>query len=433
AGYGGAFSVYNSNYAATFTGVERFDLALTTVADAVTTGDGDDIVRGNGGADDLFTGKGADTVDGGAGIDTWSADKSGMTAALVLDLRLVGLQGTYVVDGKTATVRDIETLGNGSADPFRSGAGNDVITTRASDDNDQIATNGGADTVRIAGGNDWIDLGGNAAGTVDTLILDWSAFDNGYGVGGGVAVGGSLVAGYGGAFSVYNSNYGATFAGVERFDLTLTARGDAIVTGDGNDTARGNAGNDILDTGKGIDVVDGGAGTSDRWRSDKSAMTAAQAMVLDLTRAGTQASYLGTGTVAGIEALDLTTGAGADRITTLAFDLNDTLATGDGSDWVTVAGGNDTIGMGAGVDTLVVDWSAFDNGYGVGGGVASGGSLAAGYGGAFNIYNSNYGAAFAGVEHFNLTLTRFARGGLRRGFQHLQLQLRRRLRGRRAL
>ncbi|WP_444849104.1 calcium-binding protein, partial [Methylopila sp. Yamaguchi] len=210
------------------------------------------------------------------------------------------VQATYAIGGKTATVRGIEALGNGDADRFQSGSGSDVIITRSEQYDDQIATNAGADTVKVAGGNDVVDLGTNAAGSVDTLIVDYAHLNSGAGVNTGIQTG-TLADGYGGYFDLGNSSaHSVVFAGAERFDLTLTVWDDVVTTGDGDDVVRGNGGNDYLVTRKGADTIDGGEG-ADTWAADKSAMTAA--LDLDLTRTAVQATYViggKTATVRGI-------------------------------------------------------------------------------------------------------------------------------------
>jgi Ca2+-binding RTX toxin-like protein len=428
-GYAGRFYQGNSSTDVRFSGVEHFELTLTGHRDIVVTVDGDDSVIALAGDDDLFTGKGVDTVDGGTGIDRWSADKSAMTAALDLDLNRTGVQATYAVRSEvtngvaTATVQGIEALGNGTGDPFRSGSGNDVIVTRGEILDDQIATGAGTDRVKVAGGNDRVDLGTNVAGTADTLVVDYSATPNsGVGVRMDNGFLGTLATGYASRFYQGNSSTGVTFAGAERFDLTLTQHADIARTGDGDDVVRGRMGSDLLETDKGVDTVDGGTNEDgsrgfDRWAADKSAMAADQAMVLDLTQTGIQATYsilsettkaVGTATVSGIEALNLITGAGADRITTLGEgeDDDDVITTGGGADWVKLAGGSDSVILGAGIDTLVVDYSGTaDSGVGirVDGGIA--GTLAGGYSGRYYRGNANTGVSFSEVEHIELTLT----------------------------
>ena len=402
AGYAGNVNTsYSSTNRVDFTGVENFELTLTNQADSVKTGDGNDILRGNGGNDTLVTGKGVDVIVGGDGIDTWSADKSAATAGMAIDL--TARISTYRIGTLEGSVRQVEILGLDDDAPtnptrrFLTGSGNDRVATLAIDGRDVVGTGAGNDLVTLAGGRDDVDLG---AGT-DTLVVSWAGYA--YGVNAGIQSG-SLKAGYAGNFNTsYASTYRVDFRGVEHFMLTLTNQNDSAKTGDGNDIVRGNGGDDTLATGRGIDIVDGGAGAGDRWQADKSFLAAGQAMALDLTRAGTQATYLGTGKVSGFEAIDLTTGAGADRVITTGQDHADTVGTGAGNDHVKVAGGRDTVDLGAGADTLVLDWTNY--GYGVNAGVQSG-SLKAGYAGNFNTSYSNTNRVdFTGVERFDLTLT----------------------------
>jgi Ca2+-binding RTX toxin-like protein len=68
-GYDGWIGTGPSARLVEFTGIERFDLALSDFADAVTGGDLADTLRGRGGDDSLSGGGGDDILDGGAGID----------------------------------------------------------------------------------------------------------------------------------------------------------------------------------------------------------------------------------------------------------------------------------------------------------------------------------------------------------------------------
>ena len=189
------------------------------------------------------------------------------------------------------------------------------------------------------------------AGT-DTLVLDWTCYC--YGIADSGLPVGSLAAGYSGNF---NTSYGSTYR--VYFNRGRTFRPDldrVINTVDGNDIVRGNGGGDVLRTARGTDTIDGGAG-DDRWVANKGFLSATQAMVLDLTNAGIQATYLGTATIRSIEMLTLITEAGNDIITSLSAGFDDSITTNGGTDWVTVAGGRDIAHLGIGRDWLVLDWS----------------------------------------------------------------------------
>ncbi|WP_146035778.1 calcium-binding protein, partial [Methylopila sp. Yamaguchi] len=255
-------------------------------------------------------------------------------------------------------------LGNGDADRFQSGSGNDVIITRSEQYDDQIATNAGADTVKVAGGNDVVDLGTGS----DVLIVDYSHFDSGAGVTTGVQTG-TLATGYGGYFDLANSSaHSVVFAGAERFDLTLTIRNDAVTTGDGDDVLDGRAGDDTLIGAGGNDtyvvgsqgdrVVETANGGTDTIKSSVTfALEAGQAIEILATTSDTAKTAINlTGNElvnrlrgnAGANVLD--GGLGADLMYGLAG--NDTYLVDDAADRVyeAAAGGTlDTVKVAANV------------------------------------------------------------------------------------
>ena len=411
-GYSGAYYAspdYVERNRLDFAGVEIFDVKTGNGDDGITTGDGADKVATGAGNDTIVTGKGADTVDGGftmvggvrtTGADRWQADKSDATLGLVIDLGASSSKYRLTSDGTLGTVKEIEALGLGNADGsrFATGSGNDTIVTRGDFLSDFIETNAGADTITVKGGKDVV-LAGDGT---DTLIVDWSGITD-YGIG-SFAFAGSLAAGYSGAYFAspdYAERNRVDFSGIEHFKVKTGAQDDGIMTGDGNDDVATAAGNDTIDSGKGYDIVDGGAG-NDRWVADKSFLTVAQAMVLDL-RSSATALYGVGGSVRGIEMLSLTTGAGHDVITTHTDFFADTVTTGAGNDTVTVAGGKDVIAMGSGSDILVVDWSNLTD-YGSYSYDFTG-SLGTGYSGTYRgdpDYAERNRVDFSGVEHFHV-------------------------------
>ena len=421
AGYSGAYFADDPHYydRVDFAGVERFDIRTAGRNDVIRTGDGNDTVSGGAGNDHLITGQGIDNVDGGLDVDRWEADKSFATSVQAFNLDLTKAETQLVYLG-TGTVRGIEAL------TLKTGAGNDTIKTvdtllSLNDSHgydDQIDTGAGSDAVTVTGGRDVVAMG---SGT-DTLTVDWSTIGRNIGTvdavgSGGVVLTGTLATGYSGIFygddALYNNR--VDFSGVEHFVIRTGNGHDGITTGDGNDTVSSGDGNDHLITGQGIDIVDGGGNSGDRWEADKSFANAKQHISIDLTLAGIQSTYLGAGTVRGIEALTLKTGAGKDKIKTVGtvLSLNDShgyddqIDTGAGSDAVTVTGGRDVVAMGSGTDTLTVDWSTIGRNIGTvdavgSGGVVLTGTLATGYSGIFYgddaLYNNR--VDFSGVEHF---------------------------------
>ena len=407
AGYSGNWNAtpdFGDRNRVDFTGVERFEIKGSQKNDVIQTGDGDDIVLANDGNDFISSRKGADQIDGGAGTsDRWNADKSAATVGMTIDLATAS---SYTMPTGTGTVVGIEALGehtNTIEGYFRSGSGDDTITTLSSFLADYIATNDGADRVKISGGRDVVLMGAQPAGTTDTLVIDWSAVgDHGFDAG---ALNGSLTAGYSGNWSAtpdYEYRNRVDFDGVERFEIKASQKADVIRVGDGDDIVEANAGDDLIYSRQGVDIIDGGIGT-DLWNADKSAATALQPIVIDLTLSGIQSTYMGTGTVRGIERLELTTGAGDDVVTTLGSFLSDAIVTGAGNDIVKIAGGRDNVAMGDGVDTLIIDWSAVvDYGFDA---VAFNGTLAAGYSGNWASspdFGDRNRVDFSGVERFEI-------------------------------
>jgi Ca2+-binding RTX toxin-like protein len=130
---------------------------------------------------------------------------------------------------------------------------------------------------------------------------------------------------------------------------------DDLRTTDGNDQLFGNAGDDYLYSGLGADLVDGGAGI-DRWVVDYSSFLANVQVVL-AGGAGTYTVAASGAQITGIEALSITTGAGADTVNTSAYSQNDSIVTGGGDDVVNPGKGSDYADGGAGTDKLIVNWS----------------------------------------------------------------------------
>ncbi len=401
AGYAGAYVYrFDPNRGdfdrVSFTGIERFDLKGGSTHDTLRTGDGNDTVSGGDGNDHLITGKGVDIIDGGLGTaDRWEADKSfaNVSQAISVDLTQANLQSTHL---GTGTVRGIETLS------LQTGAGADVIVTIDSFLSDVIETNANSDSVKVVDGRDSVSLGSGD----DLLIVDWSGRTSQIDT---INWAGTNVSGYAGAYVYrFDANRGdfarVDFSGAERFDVKGGSTNDTLKTGDRNDTVHGGDGDDHLITGRGVDIIDGGLGTADRWEADKAAATASQAIVLNLTLAGVQSSYMGGGTVRGIEVLTLTTGAGNDAITTISSFLNDIVATNKGNDTATFVNGRDVVDMGAGDDLLVVDWSARDSQIDT---INWAGTNTGGYAGAYVYrFDPNRGdfarVDFAGVERFDI-------------------------------
>ena len=331
-----------------FTAVERFNL---------TGGSGNDSLRGYGGSDTLFGGAGNDdlnsstglaTINGGAGTDYWHADVSSLTQAVLLDTSA----GQTVAQGAAAglSITAIEGF------KLTTGSGNDVIQNAAYATNDVINTSAGDDVVNTGKGIDSTDGG---VGT-DKLVINYATATT--------AIQRSDI-GYGWLrYGDKGGLHSVDFLNFEKFDITGGSAHDNLVGGADMDTLRGGAGNDILNGGAGSDVIDGGEGM-DRWVGSHASSTKVLSFTLSATGAGTLTG-VGT-TVANIESLSLTTGAGADVITASAQRGNHNIATSAGNDRVIVGPGKHSVDGGDGSDLITFDFSSSttsitqsDQGYG---------------------------------------------------------------------
>jgi Ca2+-binding RTX toxin-like protein len=332
-GYSGSFNGMGSNDCP-FSGIEHFTFVDESGGnDWIVSGDGNDELNGGAGNDTLYGNGGIDVVDGGTGNDAWQVDMHWATQAIRINLNGAS---TFLGSGSAVNVEGVDV---------KTGSGRDVVTGHSSSRmNDTIATNGGNDTIKLwMGGTDSVDAGAGS----DLLTVIYNIETNDVWT---VSFEGSLATGYSGAFNGLGAN-DLAFAGVERFSFTdLSGGNDSIVSGGGNDTLRGGAGDDVLRGGGGRDVIDGGAG-NDLWGGNTS--FSGDAVVINLNGVS---SYLGTGVVRGIEALDLTTGAGSDEITGHASAvMNDLIRTGGGNDRVRIdVAGTDRVEGGAGSDVLIV-------------------------------------------------------------------------------
>ena len=374
-----------------FTGVARFDIRGSSGADTIRTGSNNDRASLGGGNDTVDTGVGEVQLDGGADTDGWAADFIALTTAVA-----VNLQASTVTGVGASTIAGIETLGYSLSAYFKTGSGNDVLTTLAGPTNtfaDYIQTNGGDDTVTVGGGNDTVEMG---AGDHDLLIVDYSGYS------GGVQTGGN----FGGSGLDWSGTYQVNFSGpdyvqftgVAHFDIRGGAGADNVITGGNSDIVSLGFGNDTADTGAGEVQLDGG-GDTDAWAADFTALTTAVAVNLPANTV----TGAGASTIASIERLGYSftayfkTGSGNDVLITLAGPANtfaDYVQTNGGDDTVTVGGGNDTIEMGAGGDDLlIVDYSGYS------GGVQTGGN----FGGSGLDWSGTYQVNFSGPDYVQFT------------------------------
>ncbi len=228
--------------------------------DSLDGGAGNDILDGGVGEDTLLGGDGNDllidtigTVDGGAGIDTLVADYSQFNNGAGVD---VGFNGYNVVLSRLR----IDDRFGGAIAPFLSYSNIEQFNITGTQYADVLRGGAGYDTLNGSDGDDLlIDTDGSVDGGagIDTLVADYSQFNNGAGVD----------VGFNGANAILSRLDGSTllsYSSIEQFNLTGTQYADVLRGGAGNDSLNGRAGNDILNGYGGNfgerDELTGGAG-----------------------------------------------------------------------------------------------------------------------------------------------------------------------------
>jgi Ca2+-binding RTX toxin-like protein len=200
---------------------EHFTVLTGNAADTLTTGAGDDLIRGGDGANTITAGQGRNVIYGGADADTITALDGGNC--------VVAGNGANTVT--TGGGKDTVSGGTG-ADTFTTGGGADLIYVR-----------GGADTIVAGTGTDRLNIDYSASTTTITHTLT-----------------GSLAAGYDGILADGSGLNTITFTGVEDFSIVGGRGSDVLSTGGGRDVLTGAGGSDLLSGGGGQDTISGGAG-----------------------------------------------------------------------------------------------------------------------------------------------------------------------------
>ena len=328
----------------------------------LTGGSGNDDLRGAGGndrlignaGDDVLDGRGGlDIVDGGAGNDKWRADLGANVN--IVSFNAATSQTVAQGTGAGLSIAKVEML-----DIF-GGANNDSFSTAGYAFNDAIRGGTGDDVINPGRGFDYVSGDGDGAVTAgnDKLVLDWSD-----------AAGGIIVTSeewwrrnfQAGPDAADGSspNHTIEARNFERWDLTGGAGDDDLRGASGNDRLIGNAGDDVLDGRGGVDTISGGSGI-DLFRGDYSGVVADISLTMSAAGGGT---VVGVGTtLSQIERLDLTTGAGADTISTASLAQDDSIRTSGGNDTVDVGRGNHDLADGGGdFDTLVANMEGATSG-----------------------------------------------------------------------
>ncbi|WP_129792137.1 calcium-binding protein [Sphingosinicella sp. CPCC 101087] len=311
--------------------------------------------------------RGSAFIHAGAGTDTLIVRTTGANAFLPFHTSTIGSDGAGGLAGDVA--------GNDFA--FTAFSGIDRLTYTAGDDEDQVIV----DAAALVGG---ARLSVDAAGGLDRLVLDVSAFD---GTTFKVAANGAI-----------SGNVPGTYLNFESYALTLGNGTNVVTTRAGDDTIEGGSGNDSLSTGAGNDWISAGAGVNVvHAGSGDDSIFSSGVDTIDGGEGfdGWQGDYR-----LASENLTVAIAAGAGAIsngTTFVNIEGATVYTGSGDDSISVAGlAHANVYAGEGDDTLTVDHSASD----AGGFAFIGNGEGSFYG---NLASGDARTDFAGIEHLAYT------------------------------
>ena len=402
------------NLAVTFN-ARAFDGLVTLVGgngnDTLLGGTDADLINGNGGNDLLEGGLENDTLNGGAGTDT--LQESGDVNFVMNLTKLTGLGTDSFSSIEMARLtggasgNNINTLAFKGPVTLSGGDGNDTLLSAGGNDsllgdggNDSIISGSGNDTVSGGDGNDVIQ-----GGAGDDYLLGGAGDDNVDGQAGNDRVSGGLgtdtLTGGAGAADIVTETTDVALltltnasllglgtdilSGFEAAQFTggdsgntfnasaFTAGPVTLQGGGGNDSLVGGSGKDVLNGGDGADSITGGLG-NDTVDGGGGIDLLIETTNVNVTVSATQVvganGGLGTDNYTGLEGIQLTGGAAANKFdltlftgnaTLIGNGGNDTLIGGSGNDVLTGGagnesfignGGNDTINAGGGSDTL---------------------------------------------------------------------------------
>jgi Ca2+-binding RTX toxin-like protein len=315
-----------------------------------------DTLTGDGNDNFIEGGLGTDALVGGLGNDT--ASYAGAAAGVTVSLALQGA-GQNTVNAGTDTLSGFENL-----------AGSGF--------NDSLAGDANANSLSGGEGDDTLNPGANAGGTVD--LLD-----------GGIGTDTASFAGN--ASGVTATLNGATDATATVGGLAIaTLRSIENLTGSSNaDILTGDGNANVIEGGLGDDTLDGGLG------ADTLAFSGSTAVTVNLATLTAQATGWGNDTIAGFE--NVRTGSGADSVT---GDGNDNIFfDGGGNDTYNGAGGLDTVDYSAATSTVSVNLNTL---------TAQNTGTSGGTDTITNIENVVGAAAFANVLQGNTLGNRFTGG-----------------------
>ncbi|MEI8318970.1 MAG: hypothetical protein WCH79_13585, partial [Planctomycetia bacterium] len=318
------------------TGIEN--VIGTALADTLLGNSRDNTFSGLAGADTLVGRAGDDTLTGSAGTDSFDGGTGTDTVTESADVDFT-LASTTLTGLGTDTLASIERVN------LTTGASANTITVQGWTGSATLTGGTGNDRYLFAGteaANVTIVEGANA----DTDTLDFTALANG-----GVSVDLAST-----AAQAIVSGLTVTLSsetGIE--NVVGTAFADAIIANARDNVLSGLAGDDTLSGRLGNDTVDGGSGTD----------TVAESGDVDFTLAAASLTGVGSDTLAGIEAVNLSAGTSANTFTVDGWTGNATLTGSAGNDRYVFTGtesANVTIVEVANADTDTLDFTNLANG-----------------------------------------------------------------------
>ncbi|MGB3494264.1 MAG: hypothetical protein WBA57_16155 [Elainellaceae cyanobacterium] len=312
-------------------------------------------LEGLGGDDTIDGGAGADTMVGGTGNDIYFADNINDVA-----VEAAGESGgfdTLNVDvdnfNAQANAQNVELIVLGGTDPLTVTGNNSDNTIIGNEANNTLNGLGGNDTLRGGLGDDILNGGaGNdiLEGGVGNDTMSGGAGNDTYFVDAGDTVIENPGEGVDRVVAASDFTIGANIE-----NLTLTGTGDFSGTGNaGNNTITGNAGSNVLDGGGGTDTLIGGDG-DDVYIVDNSGDVVTELLGGGIDTVQSSVDYqLGANVetliLTGAEAID---GAGTDSDNTIIGNDNDNVLEGFGGDDVIIGnGGSDRLDGGTGADNM---------------------------------------------------------------------------------
>ena len=346
---------------ATVTNFENLDAnAMTTaltvtgslLANAITTGSGDDVIHGGGGGDAINAGAGNDAVDywgteisidGGAGTNTLVLRASAtvdLTAADQTTGDSTAVANFTNVDA-SAVSTGVSVLGTAGANVITGGAGADTIDG-----------GGGADVINAGAGNDTVTVHGTEASVdggagSDTLVL--SVGTSVTGVNFAVAAGADQTTGD--AVSVLNFENLDASAVTTALTVTGSSAANTITTGSGNDSIDGGGGADIVNAGAGNDAVTY-HGTEASIDAGTGVNTLVLQAVTDINLGHVDQTVGDATTVMNFQNVDASALSAAQGVNIIGSSVANTIFGGAGDDTIDGAGGADIIQAGAGDDVV---------------------------------------------------------------------------------